>query len=452
MKKLMSKTKNKSAVKTVVGGALLMAAAGTAAYGVAPFFSDGNIFNAASTRGNDGSSRSGGKVINTNQTPWATEAISLGEGEGVISMGVVVDRKNRIHAAINQDVGGFTYRYSDDGGTTWTEVDFDAKFGSQPNLAVGPDDSVHIAWLDKRNGTKSRVYYSYSNDRGASWSSHKDLSGDLGATALPPTISSDTRGRVHVAWNIGDPGDGVTTDAKVYYARSTDGGANFSSPTRLNTSSTNAAWPRMTIAHGDIVAIPWRQQDSTGDWDIWGAFSTDGGATFVERQITDEANQNSMDPVFFVDSRGTIHLGYSLYGTDTGASVMYSQSTDKGVTWTSPVEVSTYMSEFAFFASSYGKRALWLMWKDERDAPARKPGEITSADGEHGNKQADLVGRVSRDGGKTWSEEERVTDRGETEVMLPSFAVGANGIPVTVWGEVDSNGIEQVYFTKRAEF
>jgi hypothetical protein len=120
------------------------------------------------------------------------------------------------------------YRRSLDGGETWgpeTRLTFDPAGAPReswaPSLAVW-QDSVHVAYLDKRTGF-FQVYHRRSTDGGATFGAEAMIASDpVFANAARPTIAV-REGDVHLTWF------GFTSfDADVYYSRSQDDGATWS--------------------------------------------------------------------------------------------------------------------------------------------------------------------------------------------------------------------------------
>ena len=98
---------------------------------------------------------------------------------------IAYDSKGRLHAVYTQKVSDRVgnpgmYAYSDDEGTTWTVSLEDLDQGTADNpewgnftpaIAVGSDDSVHIAWYAAHKSAQTKaIFYAVSRDRGVSWS------------------------------------------------------------------------------------------------------------------------------------------------------------------------------------------------------------------------------------------------------------------------------------------
>lgn len=396
-----------------------------------------------STTNSHGASRNWGSEVRVSNTG--------GFSGGSVGRSLAIDSKNRLHAFWNEQGGSSPniaydvyYSRSADGGSTWsTPVDIanSPLPAIGPNIAAGPDDTLHLAWNDRRDGGSFRLYYSRSFDGGNNWETPRDLSGTNSLDASTPSVTVDTRNRVHIAWHFGDPGQNDPV-SQVYYTRSTDGGAFFDAPRRLNTdTSHHAAWPRFSVdgTNGDLVAVAWRDNRRDPDWDIYIAISTNGGLAFTE--MAGQATSNrEWDPDIAVDANGILHLSYMTYRAD-GITIDYRQSGDKGNAWSQEVTLSEAKSRFPFWALDNKHGVLWLFWKDERDADP-PPGSA--------EPRADIACKYSIDRGQTWSPLEFVTDLGDIEPKFPSLTVGPDGRAHAMWSDARYGAsLESVFLKSR---
>ncbi|MBI2415505.1 MAG: exo-alpha-sialidase [Candidatus Kerfeldbacteria bacterium] len=159
-------------------------------------------------------------VISAN---W-TDELYIDNGGGSVGHGLAVDSNNMLHAAWTVATGSrlyINYGNSTDGGATWT-ISEDitnsngASFGG--NIAVGPDNTVHIAYL-VTTATGNALYYIQSADQGSSWSQPISLTDTASFDAATPSITVDDSGHIHIAWHNGDT-DSATVYTKVFYTQS----------------------------------------------------------------------------------------------------------------------------------------------------------------------------------------------------------------------------------------
>ena len=187
---------------------------------------------------------------------------------------------------------------SNDGGTSFSApgalspIDTAGVQGSA--IAVGPAGEVYVAWLDG-HVVPTGISVLKSTDGGATFGSRVTvatldeltmLTGGGGVRANSfPSLAVDGAGRVHVSW-AALPTVSGTDRSDVFYSRSTDGGATFSTARRLNddATATTQAMPALAASPGGKVAVRWidRRDDPANDalTGVSMAISADGGATF----------------------------------------------------------------------------------------------------------------------------------------------------------------------------
>ncbi len=208
--------------------------------------------------------------------------------------------------------------------------------GAEP--AVGPGGEVYVVY-GAFGGTTQDIRILKSTDGGATFdnpdpgdpadtkliatSTRSPNTFGSGSAAVRnrgfPRIAADrtpfgspTRGNVYVVWHA-DPDDAGTDNASVYFSRSTDGGATWSRPRTVNAgpavssggdSSTRDNWqPAIAVSPvtGQVTVSFYDRRDDPANTNIrvYRAFSTDGGLTFTNDQVSTAAftPNTSYDPL-----------------------------------------------------------------------------------------------------------------------------------------------------------
>ncbi len=121
--------------------------------------------------------------------------------------------------------------------TAWSPPVAISRVGrGRADIAVGPDDAVHIVWIDPPVDVPvldgelcpdcGDVRYAGSSDGGQTWSSPENLSNSPQRAAYPFLVV-DGQGVIHAAWDEHNAADQAITGA---YSRSLDGGQTWSEP------------------------------------------------------------------------------------------------------------------------------------------------------------------------------------------------------------------------------
>jgi len=199
---------------------------------------------------------------------------------------------------------------STDGGRTWLPpLALSQKDGTflatGSMITVGPDGEVYVAWRD-RHAPGPAIMIAKSIDGGATFSRPVAairseslgacLNGSFDTPGFPSlavdTSSGPNRGNVYVVVEKppAEPGRGILD---VEFTKSTDGGANWSTPIRLNDDATDTdQWhPSIAVASNGTIAAMWydRRNDPVNNSliDVYMTTSTDGGLTFTpNRRVT----------------------------------------------------------------------------------------------------------------------------------------------------------------------
>ncbi len=112
------------------------------------------------------------------------------------------------------------YRRSNDGGATWSEeirLTDAPKWSADPSISVLGSD-VYVFWPDRRDMPGSgreddrEIYYKYSNDGGVTWSDDMRLTNSIGESGLAAVAQS--KSSLHVLWE-----DTRSGRSEIFYRR-----------------------------------------------------------------------------------------------------------------------------------------------------------------------------------------------------------------------------------------
>ena len=207
---------------------------------------------------------------------------------------------------------------SADNHTSWTPV----------VAANGP--AIYVAWTDERHnrnpdgtsydcgkepppswagddGCREEIYFRRSTDLGATWSAEQRLTTsaqNVGHNAASLVFASNA---LHISYFRKPAGS-----YGVFYQRSLDAGATFSTPTPITSSGTTIAMRPSVAAFNNMVGIAYSQVDSGIGARLYYAHSNDQGATFgAAPKLVVPGNGLSMQPSLEFDPVGQAHIVFT---------------------------------------------------------------------------------------------------------------------------------------------
>jgi hypothetical protein len=151
-----------------------------------------------------------------------------------------------------------------------------------PDVAVGPNGSVHVAWADGRAGTIYGPFgpepdfdiYAASSSDGLTWNSNYPVSDGPAETVQTfPTIAVDASGRVHAAWQ-----DDSTGQRTIRYSRADDG-VNFAPSVPV---LPNPSYAPYNTADQQTPSLAWDEASQT----VHVAWADDAGGNFNIRMAS----------------------------------------------------------------------------------------------------------------------------------------------------------------------
>ena len=248
--------------------------------------------------------------------------------------------RNRVYVAYDvisgQGLNPVEIARSDDGATWLTTQVAQGAGESGAFPAIGPNGEVYVAWdewcdvrpTDTCQNPRGRILINSSTDGGATFKAipsqvanttigfgvtpqnYSNSCNGSGPTVVnpAPSLAVDRSGGVHkgtlyTTWADQQP---AGYRIHVFFSRSTNGGATWSAPVRLDPDNSQDAWqPAVAVDQSNgAVAISWydRREDPNGRlYRVYYTQSTDGGVNFLPSQV--QVTTQSSDPTF--DCTGT---------------------------------------------------------------------------------------------------------------------------------------------------
>jgi len=137
----------------------------------------------------------------------------------------------------------------------------------------------------------------------------------------------------YLAWSAGEE-----EDRYILFARSTDGGKTFSSPTSLSGNGRSAVFNPEVSSFGNNVYVVWQGQSKNGNQDILLIKSSDYGSTFGGIENISNDPGGSGNPEVTVDGNST-HIAWE--GTTPGNNYIFYTKSDDGSAFDAPKKLSS---------------------------------------------------------------------------------------------------------------
>ncbi len=249
------------------------------------------------------------------------------------------------------------FKRSTDGGVTWGT---DTRLTNNSSDSYGQSASasgtrIYIVWTDYRDGNEE-IYHKYSTDGGTTWSADMRLTNNTSSSGYPSVAVSGLL--VNVVWQ--DNRDG---NNEIYYKRSTDGGVNWDTDTRLTNNTYTSEIPSVALS-GSQINVVWGD-GRDGNMEIYYKRSTDGGLTWeADTRLTN--NTNSSREASVAASGSVVNITWR-DDRDGNQEIYYKRSTDGGVNWDADTRL-TSNSAYSYSSSiAVSGSQVHIVWYDDRD-------------------------------------------------------------------------------------
>lgn len=209
--------------------------------------------------------------------------------------GIVLDVAFEKHAVAGVGSSEIYHVRSLDGGDTWSGehrvTPADDSASRFPSVATS-GDVVHIAWMDFVGD--DTIHYARSINGGANWSERvlSNPTVDLTATNDAPSLVANGND-VYLSWTDGAAADGIHG---VHFRRSTDGGVNWGPDLSLITGHEGVQNSSCVVA-GDAIHVVWDDDDDAA---VYLATSLNQGNSFTQaRQISFDGHHEKPTPAYY---------------------------------------------------------------------------------------------------------------------------------------------------------
>jgi hypothetical protein len=289
---------------------------------------------------------------------------------------------------------------------------------SCPKIATDSNDDIHVVWQDNY-----RIFYKRSTNGGAAWAGAKRLAWNL-TKSYPPSIASDSNNHVHVVWYDWNPGNG-----ELYYNRSTNGGVSWIGTKRLTWSDGDSYATGITTDSSDNIHVVWEEGIPlySGFTEIFYKRSTDGGATWLGSERLTWSSSHSGWAAIAAGASGYIHV---VWNSDVSGNyeIYYKRSTDGGGNW------------------SWAKRLTWNAGDSRQPAIAVSGNDIYVVWYDISPGNTEIFYKKSANGGITWYGTKRLTWNA-LETWRPEVVIDPSNHVHIVWQD-ETSGNYEIYHRK----
>lgn len=279
---------------------------------------------------------------------------------------IAVDPSGNPHVVWEDDTSGNSavyYKKSLDGGATWASsqrLTWTADDSQRPALAVDSLGALHMVWMEILPTGLADIYYKKSTNGGDSWSSGQKLNW-TGGSAGSPTIVVDASDNLHVSWYAYVSGIGETD---IFYKMSTTGGTTWSSSRRLSWTPGYSWYPALAVADSANLHLVW-EDAAPGNPDIYYRKSGDGGASWSTVRRLTWTSGSSIRPAIAVSPSGVVNVVWEDDTPGVFDEIYAKRSTNGGANWTANVRLTWYSGDSMSPAvAGYSSANLHLFWAD----------------------------------------------------------------------------------------
>ncbi|MDH5563215.1 MAG: glycoside hydrolase [Nitrospirota bacterium] len=238
------------------------------------------------------------------------------------------------------------------------------------HVTVSPNGSVHITWLDNREGKKDpATYTSMSHDQGLTLSPNLKLD-EPTCVCCRTFATTAPDGTVYVAWRKIFPG----SIRETVVARSIDDGQSFSPSVIVG----HDQWAyegcphrpaTMGVDQHGRLYVAWYTEGPDDSPGVYFSYSDDQGATFTPRRQLNLSKGTFPDhPQLAVNQHGQLLVAWEEQ-SPVRREVVLSTSLDRGQTFSSPQKLNTKKSKSPAVALNDEGQAV-MTWLEQIAFPA----------------------------------------------------------------------------------
>lgn len=311
-----------------------------------------------------------------------------------------------------------------------------------PEMAIGPDDVIHVVWQDESNlsATCIEPFYAYRLPGSNTWSHYRWLFNEskaltyLCADAYKPTIAIDSHNNIYTVYYAHTNESDHDWDQNLFETVRLANGTWLAHKPINNESWWNDYDPRLVIGPDDKQHLVFSEYgnytDNGWDYDILYKERAYGAVNWtVAETVSTESTSDSTKPDLVVDSQNVVHVVWEDYTNYAGScsdwDIFYKTRSPAGI-W-SPAEVVS--TETMCDDNNAENPAITLgsddsvhvVWKDSAPYGGNNRSHIFK-----------ILYKMKPHNG-VWTTAELVSTESERDAQAPDITVGGDGTVYISW-------------------
>jgi BNR repeat-like domain len=274
-----------------------------------------------------------------------------------------------------RELGDMFLRASRDGGVTWQpEVRLTTSRSAFRVAMAASGSNVYVVWMDFRSGIWD-IYYRRSTNNGSTWGPEiklvagtSKIGSSVGAERPSITVLGTS---VHVAWMDGRDGTPpcytLPECTEIYYKRSDDNGATWGPDIRLTNDKLFSGRPSIEAIAPSTVLVSVDQQEPGGEAEnVHIKKSIDDGNSWGTSQKLSFLNRGSAGHNAMMTAGSSVHVAWFDDRDTSNREVFYRASKDAGKTWSPEENVSQAPGESSAPFLAATENYIHAAWGDRR--------------------------------------------------------------------------------------
>jgi len=237
------------------------------------------------------------KTTTDNGANWSTETTLTTDPKEDDNPSAFQTKDGRLWVVWTRMINSTNYDlyYKTFSGGSWsseTQLTTHVKREQTPAITQTADNKIWVFWSSDKTAPYWQIFYKTSTTNGASWSSDTQLTTEA-RDSVDPTVFQALDGTIWVFWSAA-----VLVNAEykfdIFYKKSTDNGATWSSSTQFTTYTGEDLWPTATQAKDKSIYVVWTS-DRNENVDFYyrqsllGDINNDGTINIVDLQTIAKA-------------------------------------------------------------------------------------------------------------------------------------------------------------------